>query len=42
MQIWTGDRPMFASDVMTTNVITIAPGATVHDLAELMGKYGIS
>ena len=33
---------MFASDVMTTNVITVSPDATVHDLAELMGKYGIS
>jgi len=33
---------MFASDVMTTTVITVSPDATVHDLAELMDKHRIS
>jgi len=33
---------MRAMDVMTANVITVAPEASVQDLAELLGKHGIS
>jgi CBS domain-containing protein len=33
---------MRASDVMTTNVITVSPETSVQSLAGLLGKYGIS
>lgn len=33
---------MRATDVMTTNVITVTPETTVRDLAELLGRHGIS
>ena len=33
---------MRAADVMTTNLITVTPETSVRDLAELLGKYGIS
>jgi CBS domain-containing protein len=33
---------MRASDVMTTNVITVSPATTVQDLAALLGSHGIS
>jgi CBS domain-containing protein len=33
---------MRASDVMSTNVITASPETSVHDLAALLGKHGIS
>jgi CBS domain-containing protein len=33
---------MHASDVMTRNVITVSADTSVQDLAELLGKHGIS
>ncbi len=33
---------MRAIDVMTTNVITVTPDTSVRDLAELLGRHGIS
>ena len=33
---------MLASDVMTTNVITVSPETSVQSLAALLGRYGIS
>jgi CBS domain-containing protein len=33
---------MRASDVMTTNVITVSPETSVQSLAGLLGRYGIS
>jgi CBS domain-containing protein len=33
---------MRASDVMSTNVVTVSPEATVQELAALMGQFGIS
>ncbi len=33
---------MRAMDVMTTNVITVTPDTSIHDLANLMGAHGIS
>jgi CBS domain-containing protein len=33
---------MHASDVMTTDVITVSPDTSVQDLAALLGKHGIS
>src|SRR5258708_816215 len=36
------EGPMNASDVMTANVITVAPQTAVQHLAELLGRHGIS
>src|SRR5271165_5033605 len=36
------DHAMRAMDVMTTNVITVAPDASVQDLAALLVNHGIS
>jgi CBS domain-containing protein len=33
---------MRASDVMTTNVITVTPEMSVQSLAGLLGRYGVS
>ncbi|MDR3534507.1 MAG: CBS domain-containing protein [Rhodopila sp.] len=33
---------MHATDVMTTNVITVAPDTSIQDLATLLGNHGIS
>ena len=33
---------MYATDVMTTNVISVTPGTSVRELAEILGRHGIS
>jgi CBS domain-containing protein len=37
-----GGRQMHASDVMTSNVVSVSPETSVQDLAALLGKHGIS
>jgi CBS domain-containing protein len=37
-----GGNPMHAMEVMTANVITVTPETSVRDLADLLGRHGIS
>jgi CBS-domain-containing membrane protein len=39
---WQGEKNMDAADVMTRDIVTIGPDATVAEAAQLMAKYDVS